>query len=280
MMIEDGRRLLISNLELSSVVSNDGNGLDKATVEEDRQNYTFSRGELEMFRAFREQHTTFKLSTAVRMSASFPFFSPAVSLPTKPRRRVVDAGYYDNYGVCVAASWLFSTDSQEWMDSKGITKVAVIQIRASKSERERRLEFVPEPDDNLLSRAMEEAISPVEGLNQARVGSSSFRNDGQLELLSKYFREKKDGRGERYPHLQRYFTTITFELEDDVTLSWYLGKRDQETIKAALDSTRLKNQIDYLVKWCQTPHPSTRLTEVIDYFLLWFQTLRPPVGTN
>lgn len=264
MMIEDGRRLLISNLDLESVASNDGNGLDATTADQkncdkSELNYNYSRGEMEFFRLFPEQHKRFRLSTAVRMSATFPFFSPAVSLPTAPRRRVVDAGYYDNYGVCAAASWLFSSDNQKWMNAH-VSKVAVIQIRASSSEKQRRLEEMPEPQDHLLSRALEELLSPVEGLNQARVGSATFRNDGQLELLSKYFRELKDG-GERRAHADRYFTTVTFELPADVTLSWYLGRKDRTTIHNALvpsvapdKPTDLDEKVGYLLEWYKRPH--------------------------
>ena len=67
---------------------------------------------------FPDRADRFKLSTAVRTSASFPFFSPATTLPTLPRRRVVDAGYYDTYGVSLAASWLFS-----------VRNAAIFQVR-------------------------------------------------------------------------------------------------------------------------------------------------------
>ena len=47
------------------------------------------------------------------MNASFPYISPAVSLPVDPPRRVVDAGYYDNYGVNLAAAWAYM--NREWI---------------------------------------------------------------------------------------------------------------------------------------------------------------------
>ena len=111
MMIEDGRRLLISNLDLRYPASNDGHRLG---YDQDRPdaladlNRNYSHEALELFRLFPQSRGRFALSTAVRMSASFPYFSPAVPLPTKPRRRVVDAGYFDNYGVSLAAAFLFS----------------------------------------------------------------------------------------------------------------------------------------------------------------------------
>src|SRR5262249_22443909 len=119
------------------------------------------------------------------MSASFPFFSPAVSLPTKPRRRVVDAGYYDNYGVSLSAAWLFSGRHETWINDNA-SRVCIIQIRDGISDNRRRLAEVKPDESTELSRALEELFSPWEGMANARVGSSSFRNDGQLELLTKF----------------------------------------------------------------------------------------------
>ena len=94
---------------------------------------SISRSAVEFFRIFPEARPTFSLQTAVRMSATFPFASPAVSLPTDPPRRVVDAGYYDNYGVDLATSWIYV--NQDWI-RKNTSGVALIQIRAYPSEQE------------------------------------------------------------------------------------------------------------------------------------------------
>ena len=70
------------------------------------------------------------------MSASFPYFSPAVPLPTKPRRRVVDAGYFDNYGVSLASAFLFSRKNTDWFRDN-VSKIVLIQIRDGQSDDER-----------------------------------------------------------------------------------------------------------------------------------------------
>jgi hypothetical protein len=150
-------------------------------------NLPYSLEALELFRLFPEAKPHFKLSTAVRMSATFPYFTPAVSLPTSPRRRVVDAGYYDNYGVGLAASWLFSSRSAAWIGEHA-SKIVLVQIRDSVSDPDRCLEQVPEGGTGVISRALEEASSPPEGMYNGVFGAASFRNDGQLELLSAYFR--------------------------------------------------------------------------------------------
>jgi len=54
----------------------------------------------------------------------------------------VDAGYYDNYGVNLAALWLFQ--NREWL-YEYTSGVVLIQIRDSQSERGRRELEDPDP---------------------------------------------------------------------------------------------------------------------------------------
>jgi hypothetical protein len=176
---------------------------------------------LQLFRLFPEAQNQLKLSTAVRMSASFPFFTPAVSLPTWPRRRVVDAGYYDNYGVSLSASWLFSGQNKPWLfEDQKISRVCIIQIRDGIDDDYRRLERVRPNRSTELSRAAEEFLSPLEGLDNARVSSSSFRNDGQLELLNTYLSEK----GVK-------FLVADFEFTGRASLNWRLSAGEKAELE-------------------------------------------------
>ena len=68
----------------------------------------------------------FRLSTAARMASTFPLITPAVYLPTRPAVRVVDSGFRDNYGVELAADWIFQ--NREWLKAN-TSGVALIQIR-------------------------------------------------------------------------------------------------------------------------------------------------------
>src|SRR6185369_14477999 len=106
----------------------------------------YGRSAVQFFRVFPGAYPTFKLRTAVRMSATFPYVSPAVSLPTIPPRRIVDAGYYDNYGVDLLCSWV--SKSCAWIN-ENTSGVALIQIRAYPSET-RRLEYF-DPDRESVS---------------------------------------------------------------------------------------------------------------------------------
>lgn len=266
MMIEDGRRLLISNLNLRSIASNDASLIVDPGSDPHRGRWrpgapkNLSLESLELFRLFPGRQGAFRLATAARMSASFPFFSPAVPLPTTPRRRVVDAGYYDNYGVGLTASWLFTTRHRDWL-AENASKVVLVQIRDGSTEKHRRLERLDPDGSTEFSRAVEELTSPPEGLYNARVASSSFRNDGQLELLSSFFREAEfspdrrrlRAKGKNVKELpvrqqdapapppevasvvprinDRFFATVVFEYQGQASLNWYLTRAERQMIR-------------------------------------------------
>src|SRR5262249_41606501 len=139
----------------------------------------------------------FRVSTAARMSATFPYFSPAVDLPTGPRRRVVDAGYYDNYGVDVAASWIYA--HRRWL--RGNTSgVVLIQLRDSTSERAR---LFPDEQPKLwdYSRSVEWLTGPLVGAGSAMEAGMSFRNDEMVQVLDDFFNAGGGG---------KQFTTVVF----------------------------------------------------------------------
>ena len=100
MLVEDEPRILIGNVDLAPVTTSFGNYVTSTEL------YLYSQSAFEFFKLIPTSEQQFRLATAARIGASFPYFSPAGVLPTHPRRRVVDAGYFDNYGVTLAANWL------------------------------------------------------------------------------------------------------------------------------------------------------------------------------
>lgn len=104
MIVEDGKFLLISNLDLANLGGNE-----------------------EFFKHFEKARDTFTVGTALRMNAAFPYVTPGVSLPTNPPRRVVDAGYLDNYGVSLACAWI--ERHRAWL-ADNTRGVILLQIRA------------------------------------------------------------------------------------------------------------------------------------------------------
>jgi len=67
-----------------------------------------------------------RYSTALRMNASYPFVLPSVSLPSKPKIDVIDAGIVDNFGMDVSLRFL--NVFKKWIN-KNTSGVVIVQIR-------------------------------------------------------------------------------------------------------------------------------------------------------
>lgn len=220
MIVEDGRRLLISNLDFSFAPRNNGamllepgssllrpqvsqfGALLRSNAEPGFELYSLTA--VEFFRLF-PAATRFRAGTAARMSATFPLISPAVTLPTIPARSVVDAGFYDNFGINLVSLWAGLGSVRNWL-VENTSGVVIVQIRDHASQVLRtELDFDRRHGGGAVASMMEspglaaltgDAISAVEargllqlsrplsGLLNSRYSVTSFRNDEQIEDLS------------------------------------------------------------------------------------------------
>ena len=264
MIVEDGRRLLISNLDLWKITSAAGG--EVTGDDPGSKSHLYSLSALEFFRLF-PFATEFHLATGVRMSASFPYVSPAVNLPTDPPRRVVDAGYYDNYGIQLAAAWVQA--NFDWL-IRETSGVVLVQIRDAISGEER-LDVIDAPTGfwATSARGFQFLTSPLEGSEQARTASGLFRNDQDVQTLSDLFADRVEGwardnvkdetrRQQVVNRSRSFFTTVVFENSAEVTyaridsqdqpdeawraarhssevaLDWYLSRAEQDALQSAI----------------------------------------------
>lgn len=238
MLVEDGRRLLISNLDLGHITSNVGPCLlDEGSRLLDVESRSHPEEDVYSFSGYQfydlfPRASRFRLSTAIRMSATFPFVSPAVSLPTRPPRRVVDAGYYDNFGVDVASMWIIH--HRRWI-LENTSGVVLVQVRAFSSPRKvdppARPMLMEDPrDDRTWRNGFRFVTSPLEGLMQARRAVMSFRNDQQLEMIADWFEDNADR--------PSFFQNVTFECPASASLNWFITADEHADILACLEPGR------------------------------------------
>ncbi|MFN3274019.1 MAG: hypothetical protein ACK41U_05055 [Paracoccus sp. (in: a-proteobacteria)] len=197
MLVETGAVALFSNLDLMA--------LRRRALPPDAADGDENKASVEVFRTFGGSQDRVSIATAVRLNATFPYVSPAISLPTSPDRRPVDAGYYDNYGIDLLTGWLDQPEIRNWI-AANCARVAVIRIRAFPAEP------LTRPPSG-AARAMQFLTSPIEGLMSARRSGQMFRNDQQLAQTRRQY-EAAMGR--------EAFDVFTFEANTDVSLSWYL----------------------------------------------------------
>jgi hypothetical protein len=190
----------------------------------------------QFYRLFPKAKPTFRLSTAIRMSASFPYISPAVNLPTVPPRRVVDAGYYDNFGINIAMSWV--SRHRQWL-LENTSGVVLIQVRAFDSPREIESSErnpqsgtpIPERLTKSLAASLHCLTTPLKAVLQARSAGMSFRNDEQISMLAEWFREHawEEDRPE-------FFQTVSFDCNATASLNWYITQAECDAILGCMAS--------------------------------------------
>jgi len=229
MMVEDGRRCIISNLDLDKLIETRARTISEETSTDGAR---LSVSAVELFKLFPDTRSRFTLATAARLSATFPFVTPPGTLPTRPPRRLVDAGYYDNFGISVAAAWLFNHRLwiAEQIEKKKISRVILLQLRAY-SNQVARSEWVTDTEkvpDYLRSECGPLLAAPFAGLLSARQSSMLFRNDEQIQILSKLFNDSSSSSSAR-------FLNLIAECSEETSLTWHLSAVEVEKILASTD---------------------------------------------
>jgi hypothetical protein len=111
----------------------------RRSLQSDSREYPVTESAARVFRLSADGESVrdagLEMATAARLSAAFPYVSPAATLrldETTPQLHMVDGGYYDNYGLASLTQWLDDALEQQW--DTGWTKprtmtVSVVLIR-------------------------------------------------------------------------------------------------------------------------------------------------------
>ncbi len=89
---------------------------------------------VEFRRMFAEQDAdNLRFTSALRMSATFPYVTPNVTLPSLPEIEIMDAGLADNYGISDAVRFLYVF--REWIE-KNTSGVVFVSMRDNQRDPE------------------------------------------------------------------------------------------------------------------------------------------------
>ena len=185
LIVEDGRRLLISNADVS--------GLTTVPVEPP------TLQALQYFGHIEPRPGTLRLSTAVRLNASFPYVSPAAELPTDPARHTLDAGYYDEHGVELAGTWIWT--HREWL-AANTTGVLLVQVPDARARA--RKAKASEDRKDWWGAGLLGVTGPVQALRTSQSASTDYRNDQLVSFLDATLNAGRPG----------FFGTVVFEPDE------------------------------------------------------------------
>lgn len=120
----------------------------------------------------KEQASSMLLTSALRMSCTFPYILPNVHLPTTPEIEVMDAGIRDNFGI--ESSVRFIMFFRDWI-AANTSGVVVVNLRGMEQEMPVR--------DGVSKGVFEKLFSPIGNIYLNWIEVQDYQNDFQLYYL-------------------------------------------------------------------------------------------------
>lgn len=204
-IINDGRTLYISPQPVSY--------LTQKPVEQNFEIVPLTDGV--EFRRFFQNHDADELwfSSALRMSATFPYISPAVTLPSKPKMDIMDAGLRDNYGVLTALKFLYTF--RNWI-SNNTSGVVILQIRDKHK--------IYPIEENQAHSIIHLLTRPLGNVYDNIFNIQDYNNDEMLRHANQW--------------LEAPIEVIDFQLrnegDENISLSWHLTTQEKVKIRSSL----------------------------------------------
>ncbi len=205
-IVNDGRKLLIAAQPISylSYLSPKNNIRNECTYDA-----------IEFSRFFKEQDAdNLRFTSALRMSATFPFIMPITHLPSDPEIEVMDAGVRDNFGIEATMKFIYTF--RNWI-STNTSGVVILQIRDS----EKQFSIEENPKKTFIS----EFMSPVGSIYSNMFKTQDMNHDQLMQYFSECFNGDID--------------VINFELPQkngkQQSLSWHLTDPEKNQILNAIN---------------------------------------------
>jgi hypothetical protein len=225
-VINDGRKLYISPQKISY--------LSNSSIMNQRKLNQKIKG-IEFSRMF-EQHNAANLRylSALRMSATFPYVTPNVTLPSDPQMEIMDAGLTDNYGIRDAVQFLYVF--REWI-SENTSGVVFVSIRDSQKEdqveKQHELSF------------FQKLLTPIGSLYNTWDYLMDYNNDNLLEYAQNWYKGDIEVVNFEYIPKPKYWQKLIEknidpeEVEEKTrreraVLSWHLTTREKESLNRTI----------------------------------------------
>ena len=214
--INDARKILISSNPVSFLTTNPKSGNRPLAENIDLAHLLPNNQSMDL-----------KVTSALRMSSTFPFILPSVSLPTTPSLDVMDAGYRDNYGLTTSIA--FASELEQWL-RENTSAVFFIQIRD--------LQKVGSINQNINSSFIKKLLSPIETVYGNLFNTHNFAQD---QIWEEFVNHSP-------LNIKSAIITLQKNPKDKISLSWHLSKKEKNYINNGLINPKDHPEIDYIVR--------------------------------
>ena len=200
---ESGQRLLLATTRLASNITHPRARMEASTL------HTVNGTEFDV-----------GIVTAARLSASFPYVTPAARAQSPdPKPHVVDGGYYDNYGMATLVEWLDEALAEATNPPESVLVIQIHGAPIDPPSKDKPANPAEHPDTRGW---FYQAIAPLATLASVRSAGQLAHNDIELSFLQTRWLDKG------LP-----IHAVTFEFtEPDAPMSWHLTETQKQNIDA------------------------------------------------
>jgi hypothetical protein len=226
-IINEGRRLLISPMGLSFLTVSENAHLTNRNDNYDGIEYSrfFSK----------QQADSLNFITALRMSSTFPYITPLISLPSEPRIELIDAGARDNDGLMLTLRFLHTF--KDWIadNTSGVTIVQLLAARPIEPE----IRALP------VATRLDAIVKPIGGMFSSFASLQLFTRAEMLKYAEDWMNFPMD--------------IVQFDLltrRNEISLSWHLTEREKVQIYQAIRSNRLQDEYEKVLREITSKAPN------------------------
>ncbi len=199
-IVNDGRQLLVSTQPIRHLTTH---AVDSAF------HFPNTIDAIDFHGLFKNQQAdSIHFLSLLRMNATFPYILPAVTLPTEPAIKVMDAGIRDVTGLKTSLKFLYVY--REWIE-KNTSGVVFVDIRDSHKERV--------IDDSGQPSFLENLATPLGNIYKNLLTIQDYNQDENYEYAKSWMKAP--------------FDFVLFELptkEQDISLSFHLTTKERRLV--------------------------------------------------
>jgi hypothetical protein len=204
-IVNDGRKLMISTQPISFLTQN---------TRTNKTSYNKLFDAIEYSRFFEEQDASkIVFSSILRMSATFPYISPVVSLPSEPRIEIMDAGLRDNFGL--ETTLRFIKTFNDWI-AENTSGIVIIQIR----DKHKNSPIEENPSQTL----MQALTRPMGSFYGNLFDVQDYNQNALIQMADIWCKSKIE-----FIDLQ-----LRNEKNDHISLSWHLTNKEKKKVFASV----------------------------------------------
>jgi hypothetical protein len=218
-ILNDGRKLLISSQRISYLTQNE---------ETKRITYEKVNDAIEYSRFFQRQGASNTMFTsAIRMSATFPYISPSASLPSEPVVEIIDAGYRDNFGLETTLRFIKAFDN--WL-AENTSGIVIIQIRDK-----RKISPISTESQPTLMQAL---ARPVGSCYSNLFNVQDFNQNQQIQVADAWCKSR----------IEIINLELNNEEKEHISLNWHLTNKEKKQVLSSIFMESNKDAIDHIVE--------------------------------